>query len=154
MKGPSMQLDSTRLIDLLTQQRDLYRSLRQLGEKQRSMISGDRPELLLNILRDRQDLVTSLARLNHELGPYRRNWDTMYSALPEQQREQASAILHEINGLLRVILQTDQEDGALLSVRQRAIEADIAGVSGGQVANSAYARQYVPSRPRAADMTG
>ncbi|MFH1090617.1 MAG: hypothetical protein V1742_03505, partial [Pseudomonadota bacterium] len=87
--------------------------------------------------------------LNHELAPYRRNWDTMYSALPEQQREQASAVLHEINGLLRVILQTDQEDGALLSVRQKAVEADITGVSGGQVANSAYACQSGLSRPNA-----
>lgn len=148
------QLDPTRLIDLLGKQRDLYRALRALSEKQRSMISGDRPELLLEILRDRQDLVTSLARLNEELGPFRRNWDGVYAALPDPQREQASEILHEVNGLLHVILQTDQEDGALLSARKQAMQEEMADTAGGQAANAAYARQAKANDIRAADMTG
>lgn len=148
------QLDPTRLIELLGKQRDLYRALRVLSEKQRSMIAGDRPELLLEILRDRQDLVTALARLNEELGPFRRNWDGVYAALPDPQREQASEILHEVNSLLHVILQTDQEDGALLSARKQAVQEEIADASGGQVANAAYARQARAGGTRAADMTG
>lgn len=119
MKSQPIQFDPNRLITLLSQQRDLYRQLGELSKKQRSMISGDRPELLLDILRDRQELVTALARLNEELGPFRRNWDTAYSALPEARRAQASEILLEINGLLRVILRTDQEDGELLSCASR-----------------------------------
>ncbi|MCK4340165.1 MAG: hypothetical protein KAY37_00390 [Phycisphaerae bacterium] len=135
MKGQATQFDPARLVDLLTQQRDLYRSLHELSEKQRSMISGDRPELLLNILRDRQDLVASLARLNEELGPYRRNWDAVYAALPDEQRSRSSEVLHEINGLLRRILRSDQEDSALLSARKQAIGTEIADTSGGQAAN-------------------
>lgn len=148
------QLDSTRLMDLLGKQRDLYRGLRELSEKQRSMIAGDRPELLLGILRHRQDLVTTLARLNEELGPFRRNWDSVYAALPDPQRRQASEILHEVNSLLHVILRTDQEDGALLSARKQAVGEEIADVSGGQAANAAYARQAEAGDARAADVTG
>lgn len=154
-KNPS-QPEPERMIALLTKQRDLYQSLRELSEKQRSMISGDRPEKLLNILRDRQGLVTSLARLNEEMGPYRRRWDEVYDTLPESYRTQASDLLHEINGLLRVILQTDQEDSQLLSARKQSVAAAIAGLAGGHAANAAYARQAgatKTSKP-AADVAG
>jgi hypothetical protein len=148
------QFDPTQLIALLTQQRDLYHRLRELSDKQRTMISGDRPEMLLNILRDRQDLVTSLARLNDELAPFRRNWDEMYASLPEDQRQQASSLLEDINGLLRVILSTDQEDGALLSARKQTTANNLAGVSGGKMANTAYGKQAGSTGSRAADITG
>jgi flagellar biosynthesis/type III secretory pathway chaperone len=154
MTSPGSQLDPARLIDLLSQQRDLYQNLRELSEKQRAMIAGDRPELLLTILRDRQDLVTSLARLNEALGPYRRNWDAMYAALPDAQREQAAAILHEINDLLRTILRTDQEDGALLSARKQSVGAELNATAGGQTANAAYGQQSGTSGRGAADITG
>jgi len=148
-------LDPNELIALLEKQRDLYLKLRVLSDKQRSMIAGDRPALLLEILRERQDLVASLARLNEQLAPFRRHWDVTHAALPEQRRQQASALLHEINGLLRGILQTDQEDGALLAARKQAVAADLAATTGGKTANAAYARQAgTPFGPAAADMTG
>jgi hypothetical protein len=155
MSTTAANLDSDQLITLLSQQRDLYRKLRDLSDKQRSMIAGDHPELLLGILRERQDLVSALARLNDELAPFRRHWDTMYAGLPNERRTQASDLLQEINSLLRVILRTDQEDGALLSARRQVIAAQIAGATGGQVANAAYARQAgAPAGRTAADMTG
>ncbi|MEW6252069.1 MAG: flagellar export chaperone FlgN [Planctomycetota bacterium] len=155
MTTPATQLDPTRLIGLLEQQRDLYQKLRELSEKQRALIARDRPELLLTILRERQDLVAALARLNEELGPFRRQWDAVYATLPEAERARASSLLQEINGLLRVILRTDQEDGALLSVRKQAVAAEIAGLSGGRTANVAYARNSGVARgPAAADLTG
>ena len=147
MLTPTMQLDPTRLIDLLIRQRELYTSLRELSQRQRGLIAGDRPEKLPTILRERQDLVTALAKLNDDLGPYRRNWDPMYAALPEQVRSQASALLHEINGLLRNILRTDQEDGALLSARKQAIATEMNGASSAQTANAAYARQAGGAAP-------
>ena len=119
MSSGTSQLDPGRLTALLEQQRDLYLKLRELSDKQRSMIAGDHPELLLHILRERQDLVTGLARLNEELSPFRRNWDALYATLPGDGRARASALLQEINGLLRVILQADREDGAWLSCSLR-----------------------------------
>lgn len=134
-------LDPAELIRLLEQQRDLYRKLRELSDRQRALISGDRPEMLLTILRDRQDLVAALARLNDQLAPYRRNWDEMYAGLPESRRVTASGLLQDINGLLRVILRTDQEDTALLSARKQGVANELTGLAGGRTANAAYARQ-------------
>jgi hypothetical protein len=111
--------------------------------------------LLLTILKERQDLVAALARLNDQLGPYRRNWDALYAALPEDQRTRASALLQEINGLLRVILRADQEDGVLLSSRKQAVAADLAAVAGGRAAHAAYGQpRGLSGAPAAADVTG
>lgn len=155
MSNTPNQPDPNRLTALLRKQRDLYLRLRDLSDKQRTMISGDRPEQLITILRDRQNLVTSLAQLNEQMGPYRRNWDSAYSALPAEQRTEASELLQEINGLLRVILQTDQEDSALLAARKQAVANSLSEISGGQTANAAYGRQ-AGSTPasESADITG
>jgi len=112
------------------------------------------PSQLIDLLSRQRDLWTAPAKLNDERGPCRRNWDAMNSALPADQRTQASAILHEINGLLRVILRTDQEDGALLSARKQVISNELDGMSGGQMANTAYARQASSSSAGPADLMG
>jgi hypothetical protein len=141
MDTPKTQPTPERLLTLLKKQRDLYLRLRELSERQRSLISGDRPELLLNILRDRHALVTALAAVNEELSPYRRDWQRVYEALPEVTRHSASELLEEINGMLQVILTADHEDQALLSARKQAVARSLSDVSGGRAANAAYARQ-------------
>ena len=148
-------LDPQRLLTLLGEQRGLYQRLRELSERQRTLITGDRPEMLLNILRERQSLVGGLARLNEQLAPFRRNWDGVYAALPEPLREQANQLLQEINGLLRVILRTDQEDTSILAARKHAVGEQIGQMSGGRSANTAYAQQAsAAGAARAADVTG
>ncbi len=149
------QVAPEKLVTFLKEQRDLYLRLKELSERQRNLISGDRPELLLNILRDRQTLVAALAAVNEKLSPYRRNWQAVYETLPEVTRHTASELLEEINGMLQVILKTDQEDQALLSARKQAVARSLNDVSGGRVANAAYAQQGGKSSDsKAADVTG
>ncbi len=155
MNGANTELAADRLIELLTEQRDLYQKLQELSERQRELIAGDRPEQLLGILRDRQTLVTALARVNEQLSPYRRNWQAVYKQLPQESRRRASALLEEINSKLQVILKADQEDQALLSARKQAVARSLNQVSGGRVANAAYARNAAtPADGTTADLSG
>jgi hypothetical protein len=155
MDESTSQITPQALIKLLREQRDFYQRLQELSDRQRSLISGDRPELLLNILRDRQILVESLARINQKLSPYRRNWQEIYETLPEEARQSASSLLEEINGMLQLILKADQEDQALLSARKQAVARSIGEVSGGQAANTAYAPHAAGrSGGGTADVTG
>ena len=89
MNDTSKPQSPDQLLELLREQRHLYRNLQSLSERQRRLISGDRPELLLNILRDRQMLVTQLARVNEQLSPYRNRWQEIYGQLPEAQRKRS-----------------------------------------------------------------
>lgn len=146
-------IDPERLIKLLTEQRDLYLQLGDLAQRQRNLISGDRPEMLLNILRDRQNLVMALASLNQELSPYRRDWESVYRRLPALAGEEASKLIAEINGTLQTILRTDQEDGALLSAKKSAVGRQLDELSGTRAANAAYSRRNGPTRDGSADLT-
>jgi hypothetical protein len=154
MAENTVQVDHDGLIILLKEQRDLYLRLRDLSERQRKLISGDQPELLLNILHERQTLVTGLAKVNERLSPYRRNWQSIYETLPEATRRTASSLLDEINGMLQVILKTDQEDQALLSARKQAVARSLTDVSDGRAANAAYAQKANSAGGGAADVTG
>lgn len=148
-------VDAAHLIELLTSQRDLYRRLRELSERQRSVLAGDRPELLLGILRDRQHLVSALVRLNQQLAPYRRDWEQYREAMPEPQRGQAAALLEEIHDLLRGILRSDQEDSAVLAARKQAVASMLNETAEGRLANVAYAGPTRPSEsPGRADLHG
>jgi hypothetical protein len=138
---PALQENPESLIALLSQQRDRYLELRALSELQRVLIAEGRSEPLLGLLRDRQQVVSALSRLNEELGPYRRDWENTIHGLSETHRRQATSLLQETNDLLRVILRTDQEDSALLAARKQAAARELSQVGGGQTANSAYAAQ-------------
>jgi hypothetical protein len=127
------------VVTLLTLQRDLYLRLRELAGQQRELISGAAPEVLLNLLTERQTIVNRLARLNEQLAPYRRNWEATYASLPLPARDAATALLAEINALLRTILQTDEQDGALLAARRQQTAREISALDGRRNAAAAYA---------------
>lgn len=139
METAAPTTDAEQLIRLLEEQRDLYARLRDLSERQRSLITGDRPEALLDILRDRQSSVMALARINESLSPYRRDWEATYLRLEESMRERVGSLLSEINAALQAILKTDQEDGALLAARKRSVGAALENVADSRRVNAAYA---------------
>lgn len=129
------------LLRLLRDQRGLYDQLSQLSGRQRGLISGDQPELLLGILQDRQRLVAGLARINEELAPFRRDWNAIYNALPDDVRGETADLLNQVNELLRGIIRNDEEDGRLLAARKQAVSQTLSALSDGRAANKAYARQ-------------
>ena len=141
------------VVTLLTVQRDLYARLRGLAEQQRSVIHDDRPEVLLHLLTERQTIVNRLARLNAQLAPHRRTWDVTYAALPQPQREEVTRLLGEINGFLRTILTTDEEDSALLAARKRLVADELAATGQQRFAAKAYAGAVRP-HAESADLEG
>lgn len=146
--------DGDRLVSLLAKQRDLYRKLKELSEKQRGLIAGDRPDMLLGILQERQAHVHELTLLNQRLSSFRRDWQATLKSLTAPTKQRVSEILATINTLLCTIIQTDKEDGALLSARKQMAAAELSGLSGGRIANESYARSTPASSAGSADLTG
>ncbi|MCH7870233.1 MAG: flagellar export chaperone FlgN [Planctomycetes bacterium] len=154
MRETSGAADSERLIKLLSRQRVLYQKLKELSERQRGMISGDRADLLLGILQERQGHVNELVLLNQQLSPFRRDWDQTLASLADDARQVVSKLLAVINTLLSGILATDKEDGALLSARKQMVASELSGLSGGRIANQCYARSMPATGTSSADLTG
>jgi hypothetical protein len=130
-----------RLIELLTEQRDLYRRLRMLGARQRAQITGDRGDHLLKTLEERAVLVNELVARNQLLGPYLQKFDALSADFPEALRARTAELLREVTGLVGTILNTDEADGALLAARAQAIAAERREVFNGRTAHAAYVSQ-------------
>ena len=154
MQGPSQPAESDRLVALLERQCELYRKLKALSERQRGMIASDRPDMLIETLQERQAHVTELTRLNQRLSPFRRDWNATLATLDEQTKGTVSEMVTTINTLLTGIIESDQQDGAMLSARKQMVASELSGLSGGRVANLGYARSALPTESNSADLTG
>ncbi|MBN1345977.1 MAG: flagellar export chaperone FlgN [Phycisphaerae bacterium] len=141
-----------RLVELLEQQRECYRGLKRLAEKQRRLIADEDPEALLKILAERQRLVDQLGELNKSLQPYRQEWANTYTQMKSERRQYVQQVLDEINTLLGSIMLTDAEDSRMLSASKANVRNRIQEATSGRMANSAYATQaYRASRTATAD---
>jgi hypothetical protein len=154
MKAVLNEQSVSHLLKLLNDQLELYRALRRLSDAQRASIAEDRSEELLTILRERQTLILSLARLNEELGVYRRNWEEVQSWLPPQQRADASRLLDEINEQLRSILYNDRQDSEMLSARKHAVAGELRTLSGNLRVHGAYAGATTADKPATSEFQG
>lgn len=134
-------LNESRLIELLTHQRSLYRKLKMLAERQQALVTRDDTEALLKLLSERQKLVDGLVKLNEQIAPYRQEWSNFFGALSTEKRDEISDLLEEVNASLGAILKNDARDTAVMNVRRERVSSDIGHVDGGRRATAAYAGQ-------------
>lgn len=135
--GP--KLDGSRLLELLEQQRSLYRRMRALTERQRSLVVRDDTQPLLKLLADRQKLVDELVKLNDDMAGFRRDWTSIYNGLDEPSRQRVSELLEEANSSLGAILQSDSKDSETLSARKQNIGDRLVDSGAAGRATAAYA---------------
>lgn len=109
--------DATASLSLLARQRDLYRSLKALAQRQRALITAGRQEELLGVLAERQKVVEQLTALNDEVKTLRERWGRVYWSLNASERNRADAMVQEVQQTLAEILAADEHDARLLSAR-------------------------------------
>jgi hypothetical protein len=131
------------LVSLLEQQRELYQSLRQLTERQKSLVLGDDTTALLGLLAQRQSLVDGLVSLNRSLAPYRQQWAATVARLTEPVRKHVTELIEEANQSLGGILQSDNRDTATLNARREDLVARLATADQAGRVGAAYARTTV-----------
>jgi hypothetical protein len=139
MASESSGKDMSALMQTLERQRDLYRRLRALTERQRGLVSQDDPQPLLALLGDRQKLVDELLSVNEQLAQYRRGWTEVYGRLDEPSRRRVTEMLEEANATLGLILNSDSRDSAMLSTRRQDLADRMSAVGEASRAGAAYA---------------
>jgi hypothetical protein len=128
------------LIHLLTQQRLLYRQLKELAAKQSSLVEQADPEMLLRVLADRQRLIDKLAAIDRRLRPIRKDWQRVAGSLPEAQRVEAQGLIEAVRQILGEIITQDRQDSEALSSRQQATAEQIRSASAGRRMHQAYSQ--------------
>jgi len=127
------------LLKLLRRQRDAYRELQRLADRQRRLIAQDDPSELLTVLGRRQKLTQELVVLGQELAPHREDWSATCVGLDPGDRKDAERMLAEASALLGRIIQDDEQDARLLLARKTQTATQLGTVRGERRAVAAYA---------------
>ncbi len=146
--------EASQLVELLERQRTLYRQLRGLAERQKSLVVSQDVQPLLALLADRQRLVDELMVLNEQMSVYRRNWSSIYSNLDEASRKHVASLLEEANTALGLILQSDSRDTATLSAKRQDVTTRLSSIDSGSRASAAYAAAGAGVRAAVTDAKG
>lgn len=136
----SMADDMIGLVQLLEHQRVLYRRLRFLADRQRTLVMMEDPEPLLDLLSERQKLVDALAALVAQMAPYRSRWAQLYREMDEGSKRIVTSLLEEVNTSLAAILQSDGRDTATMEARKQRVAEQLASAGDGYRASTSYAR--------------
>jgi hypothetical protein len=131
-------LESQRVIALFTRQRDLYRQLQALADRQRAMVTSSAPETLLSVLAQRQKIVSQLSALNEDVKTARERWPDIYGRMDIAQRREADSLLGEVQTTLADILAGDERDAKLLSARMEGVRQQSASLAEARRAHAAY----------------
>jgi hypothetical protein len=134
---------------VLTRQRDLYRMLKALADRQRSCITGGRSEELLTLLAERQKVVEQLSGLDESVKTLRERWSHLYWGMGASQRKTADALVAEVQSVLAEVLAADDQDARLLSAKIAGGKRDSLAAVESRRAHQAYGAATGP-RPVAA----
>ena len=131
-------VEGPRLVRLLEEQLELCRTLEALSQRQSEIVAAGDTDELLRVLGERQSAIDAIQRFNDEMEPFRRDWGAIVARLDLPVRTRVRQMVAEVQALIATVAQRDERDGALLSRQRERIAAEMAGVSRGRGAVSAY----------------
>jgi hypothetical protein len=142
------------LISLLTAQRDHYRKLKTLSDRQQQLVADGQVESLLSVLAERQGHVDALTRLNEQLAPHRTAMTGAAEQAEPGQREQLRGLVDEVQTLLDQIIQQDDQDKEKLTADRDRVKTQVQKVNVVPAALAAYRGKATTPAARFADRKG
>ncbi len=142
------------LIELLTAQRNHYRKLKSLSDRQQQLVADGQVESLLSVLAERQGHVDALSRLNEQLAPHRASMTGLAERAQPAQREQLRALVDDVQTLLDQIIRQDEQDKDTLTAERDRVKTQVKKVNIVPAALAAYRGTTGPNAARFADRKG
>lgn len=128
----------SRLIELLTEQRDLYQQLHELSARQQEIIAQGQTEQLLVVLAERQGLVDQLTTINKDIAPLRQRMGDLTAAAPEADKQRVRDLIDDVQNLLTTIIERDEADRRQLEASKAAVGAELRRTNTAPAAVNAY----------------
>ena len=140
-----VNMDTNRIISILTQQADHYERLLKLADAQHEFVVQDRHDELLEVLTRRQIELDAITTLEREVRELKNQWMEISQSLDADDRTKIEQLFHTTRDLLERITESDQNDALVLQQRKLSVgrqihHANSAGVAHQRYAAGAYAK--------------
>lgn len=109
------------VLGLLREQSALYARLESFAARQRFLVRAEDTSPLLTLLAGRQRLSADLTRLATRLAPVRRSWSAFRERFSSSQRAEADGLISDVTRRLRRLIESDENDARLLSLRKQGV---------------------------------
>src|SRR3954470_13618750 len=127
------------VIAALEEQVACYRKLARLAEAQREHVQQSHVEALLEVLKNRQEILDQLGRLEAIVTPAKRRWPQFLDGIESDSRSHAEQMLAETRRLLEQIMASDRTDVLALEQRKLNLGKEIKQTTGARKINRNYA---------------
>jgi hypothetical protein len=127
-----------KVIEMLRAQSSLYRRLEDCAARQRRLIVEDDAAGLLDVLATRKRLTDLIAAIGRRLAPIRQSWPQWRDRLAAEARAEADRLVNDSSASLRRLIEGDEQDCRVLSVKKDATARMLTATSSGAKAISAY----------------
>jgi hypothetical protein len=130
-----------RLAELISDKRQVLVQLRDIGERQNDIVSAGDIGTLLKLLSTKQQLISALQALEHELKPYygqepdRRAWQSA------DERASCAQQAAECNALLEEVVRLEKRSADRLTARRNEVAQQLQQVHAASHVRSAYEAQ-------------
>lgn len=132
---------------------ELFEQLGAAGRKQRELVESGDAVGVLDLLKQRQDLIARISDLSEAVEPFRTRWAEVGPQLDAERRGLIQARLDSLTDAAGRIARQDEEDRRTLETKRDELARELAGVDSAKAAVSAYAEPK-PVRPRFQDREG
>jgi len=133
------------VLELLRLQASLYARLEQFATSQRSLVRDEDAGPLLSLLADRQRLSAELTRVASRLATARGEWPAYRESLSPAERVEADDLLRGASASLRRVIESDEQDARLLSIRKERVKRELRETQTMGHAISAYGSRNAPA---------
>ena len=135
---PATSDEAANLIDLLTQQRDLYAQLSEFSGQQRQIIDAGQTEQLLAVLSQRQGIVAQLTHINQQITPLRQRMTAISEAAPPAVRQTLRDLVDQVQQMLQAIIEDDEADRRTLEESKARVSRELTKVKTAPAAINSY----------------
>ena len=135
------------VIEALEAQLGCYQRLAKLAQIQHEHIQQSQTDALIEVLRDRQTVMTEITSFERIVGPAKREWSAFVAGLPDASRDRAQSLLDETRRLLEEINDSDRKDVLVLQQRKLNLGRQINQASSARHVTRQYATAaYGPAK--------
>jgi hypothetical protein len=136
----------------LEEQVGLYQRLAKLAELQHEHVQQNQIESLLDVLAQREGVLTQVGRLETVIYAAKRRWSEYVGALAAPSRSRAESLLADTRRLLEQITAADRNDAMVLQQRKLNLGRQITQATAAKQVNRNYAAAAYGARPAQMDL--